>query len=107
VLSGLLPAIAGLPLLHDFFASDNAFVSPIPALERLPELRYFRVGRNRLTGAIPDLGGAPNLQELDVAGNRLSGADAAPAPRMARARLCPNDLRTRGRTRRAMRRGTR
>jgi hypothetical protein len=91
-LGGPLPALAGLPLLHDVFLESNAFEGAIPPLENLPELRYLRLGNNRLTGRIPDLAGVPNLQELDVRGNRLDGPLPEPPPRIASARLCPNDL---------------
>jgi len=87
-----VPAIAGLPLLHDFFLSDNALDGTMPSLADLPQLRYFRVGNNRLTGALPSLAGVPNLQELDVRGNRLEGLLPEPPPRIAGARLCPNAL---------------
>jgi Leucine-rich repeat (LRR) protein len=79
-LTGNLPDFLNdLVLLHEVFASDNAFTGPLPSFHTQPGLYKLQLENNALTGNIPEdflskivNGDAANIK-VDLSGNRLSG----------------------------------
>jgi len=74
LLTGSIPALAGLTKLQDFEADNNQLTGNMPALAGLTDLQVFHAYNNQLSGNIPALGGLTNLQDFEVYGNQLTGS---------------------------------